>query len=469
MPMWRRAPRPSGFDPHCPQLLEHPAWEANPDPDAAPSPVLPKLPPPAVDSHRQTYSSKPAPCARQTPSAPKRHNSLPRHSDESCYWQNESAQICRQKKALQPRQQTRICGCDQKCRQRGRSLASRFFLLAFSVSLCLVVKSALKRASHFNPAETRRRRSMPRPHHLLRLAFAAIRGTPERPFVTRTNRVQRIPEFRRDSRVGRVLHHAGSLAILDFPTDLAAELKVIALVVNRPRSIGLHQDRVIGRGNQLLETERFLSRQQADVGHADHRQPVPSLGAHRPAGALLANGVRGFSRAEIPGEEPLRDDGRTLRRYAFVVEPERAQPRTVLLARVSHHIHQIAAIAQRTQLVDCEKGSAGEIRFHAEYAIQFNGVSDRFMDLQTELRAVKNHIEHAFGTLVGMMQRDRFFGDSPGVLHQLQLFNQLVALILPLPAIRSRIRSLLNFAPGKGVGRVSRASGIFGLMNVRAF
>src|SRR5580658_7522519 len=126
-----------------------------------------------------------------------------------------------------------------------------------------MVKSALERASHFNPAETRRRRSMPCPHHLLRLAFAAIRGSPERPLVTRTNRVQRVPEFRRDSRVGRILHHACSLAILDFPTDLAAELKVVALVVNRPRSIGLHQDPVIGRGNQLLETEGFLSRQKA--------------------------------------------------------------------------------------------------------------------------------------------------------------------------------------------------------------
>src|SRR6202522_606613 len=185
-----------------------------------------------------------------------------------------------------------------------RSCVSISFLV-FSVSPCLRGElTSFIRAPHFDLAKPRRRSPMPRSHHLLRLSLAAIRRTPQRPLVTRADRLQRVPEFRRDSRVRRILHHPNPLAILDLPPDLAAKLKVITLVVNRPRAIGLHQDSVIGGRNQLLESQRFFAGQQTDVSHADHRKPVPSLGAHRPTRAVLADGVRGFARAEIASKQP---------------------------------------------------------------------------------------------------------------------------------------------------------------------
>src|ERR1700733_3165927 len=144
--------------------------------------------------------------------------------------------------------------------------------LAFSASG--LSSASLERAPHFDPAKTRRRRSVSSAHHLLGLSLAAIRGAPQRPLVARADRVQRIPELGCDPRVRRILHHSRALAVLDLPPDLATELKVVALVVDRPRTVGLHQNSVIGRGNQLFERERLFARQQTDIRHANHRQPV---------------------------------------------------------------------------------------------------------------------------------------------------------------------------------------------------
>src|SRR5262245_49903652 len=99
---------------------------------------------------------------------------------------------------------------------------------------------------------------MPGAHHLLRLSLTAVRGAPKRPLVPRADGVHRIPKFSGNSRVRRILQHARALAILDLPTDLGSELKVVALVVNRPRAVGLEQNAVIGGGNQLLERKRLL-------------------------------------------------------------------------------------------------------------------------------------------------------------------------------------------------------------------
>src|ERR1700727_3855437 len=91
---------------------------------------------------------------------------------------------------------------------------------------------------------------------------------------------------------------------------------------------------------------------------------------------------------------------------------------------------------------------------------------NRFVNLQSELRTIKNDVERAGRSLIRMMQRDRLFGDAPRVLDQLQFFDQFIAFILPLPAIRIWIRTLLNLVSRERVCGITRARGIFGLMNV---
>src|SRR5581483_907921 len=121
------------------------------------------------------------------------------------------------------------------------------------------------RAPYPYPPESCRSSTVPGPHHLLRLAFAAVRGSTERPLLARADGVHGIPELRGDSAVGRVLQQAHPLAVLDLPTDLSAELEVVALVVNRPGSVGLHENAVIGGRDQLLQCQRVCAGQNADV------------------------------------------------------------------------------------------------------------------------------------------------------------------------------------------------------------
>ena len=130
---------------------------------------------------------------------------------------------------------------------------------------------------------------MPRADDLLRLSFAAVGSSPQRPFVARANGIHGIPELGRDPGIRRVLQHADALAVSDLPPDFAAKLEVVALVVNRPRLIRLQIDGVVGAGNQLFERQRLLARQNADVRHPDNGQPVPALGAQRSTGPARTN------------------------------------------------------------------------------------------------------------------------------------------------------------------------------------
>src|SRR5271170_3434307 len=91
---------------------------------------------------------------------------------------------------------------------------------------------------------------------------------------------------------------------------------------------------------------------------------------------------------------------------------------------------------------------------------------DRFMNLQPQLRAVENDVERAFRTLLRAMQRNRLFGDTARVLDQLQLIDQLVALVLPLSTVRIGVRPFLNLVVRKCIGSVTRACRILRLMNI---
>src|SRR5438309_5091392 len=80
-------------------------------------------------------------------------------------------------------------------------------------------------ATDLDFAESRRARSVSRPHHLLWLALAAVGCAPKRPVLGPRDRHAGVPELRADAAVTRVLQHADALPIADFPGDLAAELK----------------------------------------------------------------------------------------------------------------------------------------------------------------------------------------------------------------------------------------------------
>src|ERR1700688_2816563 len=97
-----------------------------------------------------------------------------------------------------------------------------------------------------NIPESRRRSAVSRTHRLHRLPFAAIRRSPQSPVFRIANGVARIPELRGNSTVAGILQHADFLAAFNFPADLRGKLKLIAPVIDGPRTIGLHQNSIVG-------------------------------------------------------------------------------------------------------------------------------------------------------------------------------------------------------------------------------
>src|SRR3984885_16044817 len=125
-----------------------------------------------------------------------------------------------------------------------------------------------ERNSHAHILKSRGRRPMPRTHRLHRLTFSAIRRAPQRPIIARTNRVTTIPEFRGDAAVAGMLDHPALFAAFNFPADFRGKLEMVAPVVDRPRAIRFHVNRVVGIGNQVFIFP--FAGMNADVGHANN-------------------------------------------------------------------------------------------------------------------------------------------------------------------------------------------------------
>ena len=291
-------------------------------------------------------------------------------------------------------------------------------------------------------------------HHLLGLTLAAIGNAPERPVLAPGDGVAGIPELGGDSAVAGVLQHAHALAAADLPGDLAAELEVVPLVVDRPAAIGLHVDPVLDIEDLV---ERLLAGLQAHIGHADQRQPGPAIGAHAAVGARLAHRRRGLARSHVAHELAVADDVVALRRHALIVEREGAEAGTVLQARIAHHVDDVRPIAQMAQLIEREEAHARVVGLAAQHAIELDGVADGFVNLQAQLRAVEDQVEFALGALVGLMQRHGLFGDARGVLQQAQLVHQFVAFQLELAAEGIGEGALLKIAVLVAGGRETRA------------
>src|SRR5512140_2967479 len=232
----------------------------------------------------------------------------------------------------------------------------------------------------FHAPEARGRRAVARPHGLLWLALAAILSSPQRPVIAVADAVAGVPELGGNAAVTRVLQHPRFLSVLDLPPQLASELEVVALVVDRPAPVRLHVDAVVGGADQFFEGA--IAGQHADVGHADQRNAVPAFGAHGAVRTRVADRGRRFARRQVAAEHPVADDVGTLRRNAFVIEGERAESRPVFQTRVGNNVDDFRRVLQLVELVDRQEAHAGEVRLGAEHAVELDRVADRFVRLQ---------------------------------------------------------------------------------------
>src|SRR5271157_1320559 len=320
-------------------------------------------------------------------------------------------------------------------------------------------------APDFDLVETRRAGSVAGAHHLLGLAFAAIGNAPQRPVLGSRDGRAGVPELGRDAAVAGVLQHADALAVTHLPGDFAAELEIVALVVDGPTPIGLHVDGLVCAHHFV---ERLLTRQQAHVGHADERYSGPAVGPHAAVGTRLAHHGRGLARGHVAHELAGANDIGRLRRHAFIVESESAETGAMIKARVADHVDNIRAVAQVVELVECEKARAGVVGFAAEDAVELDGMADGFVNLQAELRAIEDQVKLTFRALRGGVQRHGFFGDARGMAQQVELSHQLVAFQLVLAADGVGERALLDFAVLVAESGEARAAGGAGLIDQAA-
>src|SRR5690606_41625101 len=79
--------------------------------------------------------------------------------------------------------------------------------------------------------------------HLRRLSLPVKERTAQAEVALVADRTARVPELRRADLVGHVLEHPRDLAIPDLVIQLAAELRVVALLVDRIRAAAVDVDR----------------------------------------------------------------------------------------------------------------------------------------------------------------------------------------------------------------------------------
>src|SRR6185503_10001342 len=85
------------------------------------------------------------------------------------------------------------------------------------------------------------------------LPFAVVRRAVQ--FVSRlaAQPITRVPKIGRARLISDIAQHRAHPALLDFPKGLAAELKIVALLIDRPTAVAVDQDAVVHPFYKLVE------------------------------------------------------------------------------------------------------------------------------------------------------------------------------------------------------------------------
>src|SRR6185503_744392 len=101
----------------------------------------------------------------------------------------------------------------------------------------------------------------------------------------------RVPELLGVGLVGDVAQHRAQLAVLDLVEELAAELEVVALLVDGVGAVADDEDALLDLGDELLRRQLGLAGGERDVGHALELHVVPAVGVAAAVGGGLADDV----------------------------------------------------------------------------------------------------------------------------------------------------------------------------------
>src|SRR6266404_3245974 len=130
-------------------------------------------------------------------------------------------------------------------------------------------------------------------HSLHGLALSTIGRAPQCPVIESADSITGIPELGGNTAVARIFQHADFLSAFDFPADFGGKLKLVTAVIDRPRAICLHENSVVGVGDQIVVVPG--AGEQTDIGHSNDGEAVPAFGAHGSGRAVESDQVRSFA------------------------------------------------------------------------------------------------------------------------------------------------------------------------------
>src|SRR5262249_8439662 len=127
-------------------------------------------------------------------------------------------------------------------------------------TLCTLLRLLSRRIQHIDLPKARHWTPMTHGISLCRFAFAVIGGAINLVCALATQTVAGVPEIGRAGLISPVTEHVSDLAVFDFPKCLAAELKVVALLIDGPTAIAVNQNAILNTRCQVLERDVLFGR-----------------------------------------------------------------------------------------------------------------------------------------------------------------------------------------------------------------
>ena len=208
------------------------------------------------------------------------------------------------------------------------------------------------------------------------------------------DRFQITPERGGNAAIIRIFHDRFTFAVFDQPADFAAELKLVAAVVDRPGTVGIHQYAALDGSDHLLQ--RDLVGLQIDVRHAIDGRPVPAAASAVcdavQTGASLRRHTTQWSLQDTIFDQILVGGNST-----FIVIAVAGD--LIGLGRIERDIEQIGAIAIAAEHLRRDETGSGIVAFVSKNAVQLQGMADAFMDLQHHLVRHQQQVAYAGRTI----------------------------------------------------------------------
>src|SRR5450432_1047372 len=251
------------------------------------------------------------------------------------------------------------------------------------------VSMALVREQHVDLPEPRGGAAVADGVDLGRLALGISREAELPPVGRAGGAVAGLPEVGRTALVGDARNHAALLAALDFPKSVAAELEVVALLVDGIIAGAIDQDAVVDAGDQAFKRGLPRAGFEPDIGHALEGHGGPGIGLAAAVRFLVAHQVRLFAGGLVVAENALFDDGELGGLDAIVVIARGAEG-----ARRSA-VADEGAMFTRDALADLVRrdvAGAGVVGFVAQGAVKLGGVRHALVNRQAEMAGQQQQV-----------------------------------------------------------------------------